>query len=65
VRRAAERITAGKNWYACTSPSASTSMSQTIASRSTSGFSEQSPFESFSGSIGMTRRGKYTDVARS
>jgi hypothetical protein len=27
-------------------------------SRSSSGFSEHSPFESFSGSIGMTRRGK-------
>ena len=33
-------------------------MSQTIASRSTSGLSEHRPFEIFSGSIGMTRRGK-------
>ena len=41
------------------------SMSQTMAIRSTSGFSEQIPFDSFSGSIGMTRRGKYTEFPRS
>ena len=38
-------------------PVALISMSQTIASRSTLGFSEQMPFDSFSGSIGTTRRG--------
>lgn len=31
---------------------------QTMANRSTSGLSEHSPFDSFSGSIGITRRGK-------
>ena len=39
-------------------PSAPTTMSQTMHSRSVSGFREQSPFDSFSGSIGITRRGK-------
>ena len=40
-------------------------ISHTIARRSTSGLSEHRPFESFSGSIGITRRGKYTEVPRS
>ena len=40
-------------------------MSHTIASRSSFGFSEHRPLDSFSGSIGITRRGKYTEVARS
>ena len=44
--------------YASTSPSEVTNMSQTIHSRSTSGFSEHRPLDSFSGSIGITRRGK-------
>ena len=42
-----------------------TTRSHTIDTRSCSGLSEHSPLDSFSGSIGMTRRGKYTDVARS
>ncbi|CAM5217286.1 hypothetical protein CDEF62S_00471 [Castellaniella defragrans] len=40
-------------------------MSQTMTSRSTSGFSEQMPLDKASGSMGMTRRGKYTLVPRS
>jgi len=40
-------------------------MSHTMASRSTSGLREQMPLESFSGSMGMTRRGKYTELPRS
>ena len=40
-------------------------MSQAMHSRSTSGLIEHSPFESRSGSIGMTRRGKYTELPRS
>jgi hypothetical protein len=47
------------------SPAAVMSMSHTMQSRSTSGLSEHSPLESFSGSMGITRRGKYTLVARS
>ncbi len=39
-------------------------MSHTRTSRSTSGLSEQRPFDSRSGSIGITRRGKYTEVDR-
>ena len=39
-------------------------MSQAMHRRSTSGFSEQIPFESVSGSIGTTKPGKYTDVPR-
>jgi hypothetical protein len=40
-------------------------MSQAMHSRSTSGLSEHSSLDSSSGSIGITRRGKYTDVPRS
>ncbi len=40
-------------------------MSQTRVQRSTAGFSEHRPLDSFSGSIGITRRGKYTEVLRS
>jgi hypothetical protein len=40
-------------------------MSHTRVRRSTAGFSEHRPFDSFSGSIGITRRGKYTEVERS
>ena len=43
----------------------SISMSHTMHSRSTSGLSEHSPLDSFSGSIGITRRGKYTELPRS
>lgn len=39
-------------------------ISQTMASRSTSGFSEQRPLDSTSGSIGITRSGKYTELPR-
>ena len=39
-------------------------MSQTMHRRSTSGFSEQMPLDKLSGSMGITRRGKYTLVAR-
>jgi hypothetical protein len=38
--------------------------SQARHRRSTSGFSEQMPFDSFSGNIGTTRFGKYTEVPR-
>ena len=48
-----------------TSPSRSTCMSQTKHRRSTLGFSEQMPLDSVSGSIGTTKPGKYTEVARS
>ena len=47
-----------------TLPSASTLMSHTTHSLSTRGFSEQSPFDNTSGSMGTTRSGKYTDVPR-
>ena len=47
------------------SPSGITRISQTMHRRSTSGLSEHSPFDSFSGSIGMTCCGKYTEVPRS
>ena len=47
-----------------TSPSRSTCMSQTKHRRSTFGFSEQMPLDSVSGSIGTTKPGKYTEVAR-
>ncbi len=40
-------------------------MSHTMHKRSTSGLSEQMPLDNFSGSIGITRRGKYTLVVRS
>ena len=46
-------------------PAESTSMSQTMLKRSSSGLSEHRPLLIFSGSIGITRRGKYTEVARS
>ncbi len=39
-------------------------MSQTKHRRSTLGFSEQMPLDSVSGSIGTTKPGKYTEVAR-
>jgi len=39
--------------------------SHTSVRRSTAGLSEHRPFDSFSGSIGITRRGKYTEVLRS
>ena len=58
VSRAAERITASKNQCLPSAPSRPISISQTSARRSTSGFSEHSPFESSSGSIGTTRPGK-------
>src|SRR5665647_3533483 len=38
-------------------------MSHTMHRRSTSGLSEHKPLDNFSGSMGMTRRGKYTLVA--
>ena len=40
------------------------SISQTITSLSSRGFSEQSPFDSSSGSIGITWPGKYTELPR-
>ena len=40
-------------------------MSHTMHRRSTSGLSEHRPLDSSSGSIGITRRGKYTEVPRS
>ncbi|CPO22510.1 Uncharacterised protein [Bordetella pertussis] len=40
-------------------------MSHTSTRRSTLGLSEHSPLDSTSGSIGITRRGKYTLVPRS
>ena len=46
-------------------PSRPTCMSQQKHRRSTSGFSEQMPLLSVSGSIGTTKPGKYTEVARS
>ena len=39
-------------------------MSHTMHSRSTCGLSEHSPFDSTSGSMGITRRGKYTELPR-
>jgi hypothetical protein len=39
-------------------------MSHTKHMRSTFGISEQMPLDSVSGSIGTTKPGKYTDVAR-
>ena len=53
-----ERITAASKRERVTLPSSSTDMSQTRHSRSTSGFSEQRPLDSASGSIGSTRFGK-------
>ncbi|MCY1441220.1 hypothetical protein D9M71_575260 [compost metagenome] len=39
-------------------------ISQTMANRSTWGFSEHRPLDSSSGSIGTTRSGKYTELPR-
>ena len=39
-------------------------MSHESAKRSTFGLSEQMPFDSFAGSIGITRSVKYTEVPR-
>ena len=58
MQRAAERITAGYTSTAPGVPEASKRMSATMQSRSTSGFSEQTPFESRSGSMGSTVPGK-------
>ncbi len=39
-------------------------ISQTMARRSTWGLSEQSPLDRASGSMGITRSGKYTELPR-
>jgi hypothetical protein len=64
VKRAWERITASKKRERVTLPSRFTYSSQVMQSRSTCGLMEQSPLESTSGSIGMTRSGKYTELPR-
>src|SRR3546814_11059447 len=62
--RLCDRITASWNLEFVTWPLRSTCMSQTKHRRSTFGFSEQMPLDRVSGSIGTTKPGKYTDVAR-
>src|SRR3546814_2145216 len=62
--RLCDRITASWNFDFVTWPLRSICMSQTKHRRSTSDFSEQMPLDRVSGSIGTTKPGKYTDVAR-